>query len=453
MDGQTTNPVRAIPFLRCPPGVKVSVVRALGPPICALAFAALLSAQSELPKDVLQLAQLKRSVGAGLRMLGNYTCVETIERSQRKHAGQRFQSLDTVHMEAAVVNDRELYSWPGADEFADRDTGELVGAGLMSSGSFASAIRTVLNNNVSTIKWRGDAEIRGRSAVRWDYTIPYNLSRWTIHFDGRGGRLSESGSIWADAETLDLVRLETIANDIPPDLRVLGIRRTIDYARMRVRSQELLLPQSAEVLLTRLNGIELRNRTEFSQCREFAAESSVTFVAPAALDKPLSPVTEFQVPAGLTLSVRMAQAVDSKSSAVGDSLTAALVEPVSYRGAVLIPRGAILRGRIRQLERPDGPRPHYLVGLEFTDIEFAGHRARFTGEMIGYQPGVGISWLLRTSQVVTRDAGVAGSLTASRVDTEIPVQLPGVSNFFIEGTAFRIPEGMQMTWRTTQLSK
>ena len=100
--------------------------------VCAV----LLNAQSELPKDVIQLSQLRREVGKSVATLDNYTCVETIQRAERKNLRQRFQHVDTVNVEVAVVNDRELYSWPGAKEFEDRNVGDMVEGGLMSTGSF-----------------------------------------------------------------------------------------------------------------------------------------------------------------------------------------------------------------------------------------------------------------------------------------------------------------------------
>jgi hypothetical protein len=47
-------------------------VKALG----SLIFATVLSAQPELPKDVIQLSQIRREIGKSLDMLNNYTCVE-----------------------------------------------------------------------------------------------------------------------------------------------------------------------------------------------------------------------------------------------------------------------------------------------------------------------------------------------------------------------------------------
>lgn len=389
--------------------------------IGVLIFAALLNGQTELPKDVLQLSQIRREVGKSLGIVDNYTCMETIEREQRKSTHQPFQHVDTLNVEVAVVKDRELYSWPGAHEFEDRGVGELAGGGLMSTGGFRSVIKNVLINNGSTIRWRGNEEVLGRPAIRWDYTIPYNLSRWDVQIQGRGGRLSETGSFWVDAETLELLRLETIAHDIPPDLPVTSIRETLDYARMRVRGRELLLPQSVETSVTNQNGVETRNRIEFSHCREFNGVAELSFNNPPSIETPASPAEEFQIPAGLEISVRMAQPIDSKTAAVGDSIRAIVGAPARSQGADLIPKGALLLGRIRRLERQLDPRPSYLVGLEFTDVEFPGHHARFIGQMLGSVPVAGLAL--------------------------------GVSTFFMDGLDFRIPEGMQMTWVTTKLGR
>ena len=421
--------------------------------ICELAFAPLLSAQSELPKDVIQLAQLKRDVGASLTTLNNYTCVETIDRSDRKKQQEPFHHLDTLHLEVAVAHGNELYAWPGARRFEEGNLAEFVGAGMVSTGNFQSAIKNVLIDNVSEIKFHGEEEILGHRALRWDYTIPYNLSAWTVHIGGRGGRVSEGGSFWADVATLQLLRLQFGARDIPPDLPVASITNSIDYARVEVRSKDLLLPQTVELMVTDLKGAETRNRIEFSQCHEFAAAANLSFGLAATAEQTRAPVAEFQLPAGLEFSVHLAQAIDSSKAAVGDRITAIFDAPVNYHGSVLIPKGALLEGRIRRLVPYTTPQPHFLVGLEFSAVELSGKRARFTGEMIDIPQVPGLTLALSTTKTITTDFGVAGNVLKSTTESEVPIQIPGVSSFFMEGTAFRLPQGMQMTWRTMELKK
>jgi hypothetical protein len=242
-----------------------------------LVLATIVSAQSELPKDVIQLSQIRREVAKSVATLDNYTCVETIDRATRKNARQNFQHMDTVNVEVAVVNNRELFSRPGAKGFEDPDVRKLPGSGLISTGGFAAAIKNVLLNNVSTIRFHGVEEILGRQTLRWDYAIPYNLSGWDVQMDGRTGRVSEAGSFWADAETLDLLRLEIAAQDIPPGLGAAAITERLDYSRVRVRSRDLLLPKSVETSVIKFSGAESRNRMRFSHCRAFEGEAELKF--------------------------------------------------------------------------------------------------------------------------------------------------------------------------------
>ncbi|HLJ44500.1 MAG TPA: hypothetical protein VKU01_00745 [Bryobacteraceae bacterium] len=426
--------------------------------VCSLsfgfAFTFLLCAQTVLPKDVIQLARLKRDVVASLAMLDNYTCVETIDRSDRRNAREPFHHRDTLHLEVAVAHGNELYAWPGAGQFEEGDLAGFVGGGMISTGNFETAIRSVLLNNVSEIKFHGEEEISGRNALRWDYTIPYNVSGWTVHIRGHGGLVSEAGSFWADAETLQLLRLQSSARDIPPDLFVASITNTIEYARIRMRSKDLLLPQSIELLVTDMKGAETGNRIEFSQCREFAGAANLSFDQPATTVAGMpAPAEEIEVPAGLEFSVHLAQVIDSNVAAVGDRITAVFDAPVHYHGSVLIPKGALLEGRLRRLVHFTSPHSHYLVGLEFSAIQFAGGRVRFTGEMVGISQIPGLTLNLSTSKTFTTDYGVAGSVVKSTTDSEFPVQIPGVGSFFMEGAAFRLAQGTEMTWRTSRLKK
>jgi hypothetical protein len=422
---------------------------------CVLASGWPANGQSELPPRVLQLAELKRTIKTRLEKLPNYTCLETIERSRRKNERQPFRYADTVRVEVAEMKNREIYAWPGAKEFGDRDITEIIGAGIIASGSFAAEIRSVFVNNASTIVWRGEGQQLGLRTLRWDYEIPYNLSGWIVSTGSASGRVAATGSFWVDAESLDLLRIETNAADIPPDLPVAAVKSTLDYARVRIGSTDLLLPQSAEMILTETGGHENRNRIEFSHCREFGANAMLTFEPPSTVTPaPAVPVDEISLPPGLRLPVRLAHAIDSESAAVGDAISARVESRVEQKGATAIPKDAMLRGRIRRFERSSTPTDHYVVGLEFTDVEFPGHHARFFGDMESVDTLPDLQWLLSTSRTKTLDLGIRGGImTNSETEVYRAIPIPGVSTFFMQAAKFRLPEGMHMIWRTVSVAK
>lgn len=410
-------------------------------------------AQSELPKNVLELAQLKRNAAAEVARLSNFTCLETVERSHRKSQEQPFRYADTVRLEVALSNNRELYGWPGANHFEEHDVGDVVGSGTISSGSFASDVKAALVDNVSTIVWHGEEEIIGRRALRWDYVVPYYLSGWIVEAGGHRGRVSATGSFWADAKTLELLRLRVNASDIPPDLPIMAAEDTLDFARFRVGSRNLLLPQTAEFVLTDLRGRQSRNVMEFSHCREFTSEAKLSYEAPAVPEEHAAPATELAIPAGLLIDARLAEPIDSKVAAVGDPISATIEVPVKNKGQILIPEGALLRGRLRRMEKDFTAGEHFVVGLEFTDIEFPGRHARFFGDLVEMGPLPDSRWAIGAVASTTQSTIAGSTLTRTTVERYTVRAIPGVGMFLMDGASFRIAAGLRMVWRTVEIRK
>src|ERR1700730_15645627 len=82
------------------------------------------------------LTQIRGKMALNLAQVPNYTCTETIERSEKQSPKQKFQPLDKVRLEVALVGGRELLSWPGAGKFEERDLGDFVGGGTTASGDY-----------------------------------------------------------------------------------------------------------------------------------------------------------------------------------------------------------------------------------------------------------------------------------------------------------------------------
>ena len=80
-----------------------------------------------------------------------------------------------------------------------------------------------------------------------------------------------------DVQTLDMVRLEVAADDIPPSLGLTASTDSINCRRLRVGVSDFLLPVSSEASFADSSGRVSRNRTEFSGCHQFVGESRITF--------------------------------------------------------------------------------------------------------------------------------------------------------------------------------
>jgi hypothetical protein len=249
------------------------------------------------------------------------------------------------------------------------------------------------------------------------------------------------GSYWVDPETLDLLWLEVDADDIPPNLRLASATQTIDYARTRIGMRDVILPQSAKMRIVRLDGRESRNIVEFTHCRSFRAESTLSFDAETPLSASVlpaagSPKPETEpVPEGLVAPLELWEPITDEQT-VGGPISAHVAADVTQKGKVVLARGAAVRGRIRRLERQEG---YYVVGLEFTDVETRTGTARFYANLQDIDP--------RFKQILTTTT--RGPRRQLITETTWSPHLPGVVSFFVKGPRLVVPKGFKTVWRTT----
>ncbi len=422
-----------------------------------LASAVAAAAQpQDLAPEVLQLAHIKAHMRQELAQMPNYTCVETIERFHKKPGrNASLKPIDTVRLEVAEIGNREMYSWLGGRNFRESSPVAFVGSGMIGSGMFSSDLRSLFVTNQATIAYVGVQDLGGRRAVQYSFRIPVFLSGYTIEVPGAKGIAGMRGWFWADPESLDVLHLEAHAEDVPPDLPMREAVTFVDYGRVRVGSRDVLLPQTGAIRTVEFSGVENRDLVEFTHCRSFGSEATIRF------DAPLSPVNASAgrvlpealetLPAGLPVSIRLSTPRGANST-VGESIEGRVAGNVTRDGTVLIPDGAVVRGRVRRLEHYGQAGDYFIVALEFDEVEAGGSLLRFYADLQSIEEGAGAQWSLSFSP--SRQSQELG--TRLRVDTfgfeKISVQdLPGVGTFFIQGTDFKLPKGFRMTWKTRAL--
>jgi VWFA-related protein len=262
--------------------------------------ATLEGAPHDLPRETTLLAQFKPKIRLVLSQVPNYTCLETIQRSLEKRREKAFSPLDSMHLEVSTLADKELLAWPGAHRFEEVDLSSFAAGGLLGSGVFASLARGVFLHETATITGHGGEELAGRPVTRFDYRVPAESSGYQIQTKDSSAKVGIAGSFWIDPVSLELVRLEVRADDLPAALGILRTVTTIDYAPMRVADSNILLPQAAQMILTQLNGDVNRNDIQFSHCHEYLAESSIRFDTPnSALGAQAQQRRTIDLPAGL----------------------------------------------------------------------------------------------------------------------------------------------------------
>ncbi len=232
----------------------------------------------ELPQWVLQLSQVKRKAKADLARLPDFACVETISRFQRMPPSEVFKPLDSIRLEVAFVEGKELVAPAGGTVgFQDMDLKHLASGGVIGTGAFSAVARNLFVNDNGRTTGMEEDRILDRPALRFHFVVPAMLAGYTVSSNGAAGSVGLDGAFWADAETLELLRIEEHAVDIPAALGIEDTSTTVTYAKMRIGASDALLPRSAEVVVNNTNGWRARNEIEFTACREYVAESVIHF--------------------------------------------------------------------------------------------------------------------------------------------------------------------------------
>ncbi len=408
------------------------------------------AAPDDLPREVLLLAHFKERMRQVLSLVPNYTCLETIQRSVQYRHAKAFSPLDAVILEVSNLEGKELLAWPGARRFEEEDVSSFPSGGLMGSGVFASYAHTIFLHATTTIRYDGDEDIVGHTVARFDFHVPAIWSGYQIQAYGASAKVAITGSFWIDSASLELVRMEVRSDEVPAEL---GIERTvtvIDYARMRIGNSDVLLPQAGRLLMTLLSGEVHRNDIQFSHCHEYSAESAIRFDMPETpAPAPAPRVRKRDLPAGLTVPIELDTVIDSGTAHVGDPLRGHVTNDVRRKAKILIPKGAVVRGRIRGLERLHSPETALDLTIELAELEWENTSAEFYGELLPKSAEQVENLSLNTAILSGGVRGVPLPHPAATEEAPAP-QIPGTGVLRMTGTRFHIPAGLRMNWRTLE---
>ncbi len=418
-------------------------MRVFKPTAILLAIASNAAAQ-DLPPDLLLLAHIKAHMREELSRVTNYTCLETTTRFRAEH-GSKLQPLDTVRLEIVYANGHEWYGSPGDKNLNENNPVAFIGSGMIGTGSFGIILSNLFLSDGATFAYRGQESLDGKPAVRYDFSLPRLLGGVKVSLVTGFGKVGEKGSFWADPQSLDLIRLQSQADEIPPYLALDEMTSIMNYARTRIGESNALLPQEGDLYMLTPPTHENYNHLEYTHCRAFSAQSTIHFDSePQAAAQPL-PASAPQisvVPPFLPVTIQLVTPIGDHDS-VGTLIEAKVAGNVVRKGKIVIPDRALVQGRIRRLEQYNEG-ADFIVGLEFTEVDVNGESLRFYADLLKMDRRPGIRPTLHNPTIVW---------SHSRYETRtitLP-ELPGVASFFVTGNTFTIPAGFQMTWRTRGL--
>jgi hypothetical protein len=92
------------------------------------------------------------------------------------------------------------------------------------------------------------------------------------------------------AEALERLTVQT--SELPPESRACTADTRVDYQRVRLGTGDFLLPLESELHFVLRDGEETNSPSQFSKCREYLAESNLSFADPSpeeSISTPSSP--------------------------------------------------------------------------------------------------------------------------------------------------------------------
>jgi hypothetical protein len=410
--------------------------------LCSL-VASPLAADNALDNELFN--RVAEHMRLNLARLPNYTCVETVERSRRSSQNARFELMDRIRLEIAMVEGKEMFSWPGAGNFEDKDIDDLMLGGAFGNGNFGLLARAIFLTGAPNFTFVGERIYEGRRTNRWDFNVPRQRGIYAIGNRRRKAVAGLRGTFWADAESNDVIRIEIKAEDIPAELEIVAAENSIDYTRVNIGGTEFLLPKAAELRMRDYAG-EWRNVISLSACRQYLGESKISFTDdPEAETVAQAPANELiNMPGNMYLDVRLKTDVRADTAAIGDPVTAELLRDVKANGGVLVPRKAELRGRIVSLRLQRGSMKYHVVGIGFDEFVSGRTRGRLRAKLVEARvAGNTVS----TNPLDLRRFG-GGRFGSGWIERE-QVVAPGI--LFAAPGRVLLPAGMQMVWRTESL--
>ena len=97
---------------------------------------------------------------------------------------------------------------------------------------------------------------------------------------------------------------------------------------------------------------------------------------------PPPPPRPVVVPAGTVLTVRLGQALGSKTSQTGTFFTASMANPITINGKIAISEDSEVAGRVREAKKAGRFKGGAVLGLELTSITVKGHKYNIETEAL-----------------------------------------------------------------------
>lgn len=271
-------------------------------------------------------------------------------------------------------------------------------------------------------------------ALKFEYRVPQSISRFRVQGSpAKSAVVPYHGTFLADAATFRLIRMDISASKIPLAVGICTSDSKVDYQLAWISGKQTVIPKTVSLEMTDETQLRTVSRNEYSGCREFRAESKLRFDSPEiAAAAGEQRAVETWLPAGLKIAVELVSPIDEKTAYTGDPVQGNVLAPVQDKqGATLIPKDAVLRGVITQLQRFYQPESLGVLQLQFNEVTFDHRTFR----------------LKAVHDATSKDAGQRAAIFDGSISEAEQQEIdPGAILF--RSSHLRLANGFRGQWRT-----
>ncbi|HEX8369338.1 MAG TPA: hypothetical protein VF604_12410 [Pyrinomonadaceae bacterium] len=233
------------------------------------------------------LGKAREATLAAVDEMPDFVVKQMVQRSAAYAGTSNFRNLDRLIVAVSYRSDgREEYKVLSLNGVVQenpkaKQTYSEVG-GTSSTGEFVTVLATIFKPESETKFEVVDTDlIRQRRAIVYSFEITKEKAKQQITASGSVNSSTTSGmkgKIWIDRENVRVLRVESIATEIPADFPIRAASRTIDYDWVTISEQKFLLPLLSDVRLTfRENRqfFETRNLIRFKEYQKFGSDVKI----------------------------------------------------------------------------------------------------------------------------------------------------------------------------------
>jgi hypothetical protein len=357
------------------------------------------SLQAQSTPDEL-LSRMRKEITESVARAPNYTCTETMSRvtywpaaavgsacdsHEAPDSAMLLKSKDRLRLDVGVSGASEIFSWHGEKSFTEGDITRLVGYGNISSGTFSSFLNAVFTRTDAGFHFERGNTQGGREVAVFSYVMPREKSGWEINGPDAKAVVGFQGRFVVDSETASLLAFSIESVDLARFIdSYCAVRISTEYHKVQLGSSTFVLPRRVTTVMLARGGVKAKAETEYSSCQQFVGESSLRFDEADSPATPAASKPETDLPAGLTLRVRLASTIDPDSSWVGDPVEGVLEEPLySAKHELLAAKRARVLGRLVRLQSVEQPAHRLEVAFDWRRIDAGTTVYRLAAHRVG----------------------------------------------------------------------